>query len=223
VNSSWAGAATATATIALAARSFSGLPMNGETVNISADKPSGEGGTSGKGGSKSKDARRDTIQSSPGSGLTAGSAALPSQDSANILSAENSETTLLRDLGSEDRTDPASLAVNGADELDAGYVSIPGDALGATIPDIPAQTAGVVSGVIAEDLFGSDGSNGLIAGDQPATDVFNAFESNFQLQDQAPVDAFASAPEPASLLLFGAALIGTIVFAKIEGLWQSPM
>lgn len=218
--------ARATATIALAG-SLHG-PKNTETASTPTDnRPaeaggSGEGETHGKRG-RTKYNRRETFQSSPGSTMTAGSAVLPSQDSANMLNAGNNEANLLRDLGSEDRNDPASIAANSADEADAAITGIPGDALSDTIPDLPAHTdSGAASAVITQDLFASDGGNGLTAGDQPPN-LFNALENNFQVQDQAFVDASVSASEPASLLLLGAALLGAIAFAKIKGLWQSPM
>jgi hypothetical protein len=174
-------------------------------------------GTSHKPAS-SKDSRRNTFQDSTGSGVPAVSGS-PGQDSGPRFRPES-------------RTDTATLASNGSDDMRLDHVNNPGASLGAQIPDLPSPTeSGVDSRVIAEDFPGSDGgealsdglTTGLSDGDLPAANFIRTFENRSPLQDQASINVPAVVPEPPSLVLFGTVLIGMIAFAKIKGLWQSQM
>jgi hypothetical protein len=225
-------------TVAFAAHSFHASHMNGETIKTSALKPSvdadavdgggpsagaatsGGGGTSGNPVTSRKpgtfkDGRKETFQSTPGSDISAPSAVLPDQDLSNMLNPENSAATLLRDLGSENRTDTPGLTLNAADEPDASNTGFGVDSLDSAVPGLQVDTESEVgSGVTTENL--------VLDSNLPVTNPIT-FENAFQVQDQASLDAPAIVPEPASLVLFSTTLLGMIAFAKIKGLWRSQM
>jgi hypothetical protein len=189
--------------------------MNVETVKTSAGQPSGEGAASA-------DARRKTVSSSPGSGISAVSAAVSGHKSGH------GAEILVQQLGRESRTEPASLAGNSGDNLDATDASSIGDFLGGSLNG-PMSEIGPISenepmsdfleqaesdlasaGTIP-NLPGSEGSGGLTVGDPPHTDSFSTGDNaDYPLQDPGPIDAPLSTPEPGSLVLLGTVLTATI-------------